>query len=423
MSRAGIIGLVFTAAVFSSHLVRADVVTDWNTVVLDTIRATRENPPRATRALAMVHVAIYDAINGIERVYEPYHVNRPVPPGASAEAAAAVAAHVVLLDLYPARKKVLDAALHRSLLAVPNGPNKNKGRAWGQFCGNEILRLRKQDGADVEVIYEPSGEFGHWQPTPPNFAPALLPHWPYVTPFAMLFGDQFRLAPPPEFNSLEYTAAFLEVKAMGAWDSELRTADETQIAFFWEDGAGTVTPPGHWQVIAQQLAVRFENSMLDNARLFALLSITQADAAIACWDTKYFYNHPRPFTGITLEADDDGNPLTETDPDWDSLIPTPPFPAYTSGHSTFSGSSAELLALFFGDDQIAFSGESPDPLRWPNALPGVVRSWDSLWEAAEEAGMSRIYGGIHWQYDNTEGLKCGRDLARYVFEFTCRPRD
>jgi hypothetical protein len=237
----------------------------------------------------------------------------------------------------------------------------------------------------------------------------------------MTTSDQFRAPAPLGPSSPEFALAFAEVHDLGAATGSSRTDDQTLIAYFWEDGAGTVTPPGHWQVIAQQLAERFGNDVLSNARLFALLSIVQADAAIASWDAKYHYDYCRPWTAIVEDAELDENDATTADPAWTSLIPTPPFPAYTSGHSTFSGSSSRLLALFFGTDDIAFSGSSPDPDRWPDVLPGVVRSWTSLSQAAEEAGQSRIYGGIHWQFDNQAGLSAGRAIADWAFEHFLAP--
>ncbi|HXV76448.1 MAG TPA: vanadium-dependent haloperoxidase [Candidatus Polarisedimenticolaceae bacterium] len=393
----------------------ADVVTDWNNHALDAIRATNTNPPRATRALAMVHTAMFDAINGIERVYAPYHVSRPAPPGASPQAAAAWAAYTVLVGLYPDREWEFGEALESSLAGERFGPAQWKGRAFGRYVGRAILTLRADDGADAFVAYAPSGEFGYWQPTPPAFGPALLPQWPAVTPFAMTHGSQFRVPAPPPFDSAEYAAAFEEVRQLGDKSSGTRDPDQTEIAYFWEDGPGTATPPGHWQVIAQQLAEMFDHDLLDNARLFALLSIVQADGAIVSWDNKYHHDYVRPYTAITAEADDDGNPETASDPGWSTLIPSPPFPSYTSGHSTFSGGSARLLGHYFGTDAVSFCAPSPDPQRWPEQLEGVVRCWNSLAEAAEEAGQSRIYGGIHWQYDNQQGLDSGRALADYVW--------
>ncbi len=398
----------------------ADVVTDWNNEVLNAIRATRTPPPPATRALAMTHVAIFDAMNGVARRYSPYAIDRPAPPGASPDAAAATAAYNVLVALFPTRQAELQAALAASLERIPRGAARYKGEQWGRYVGVKILSLRAADGSADFVAYSPSGEVGAWQPTPPAFLPALLPQWAHVQPFAMASSDQFRAPAPPALESDEFAVAFAEVHDMGAKEGSLRTADQTEIAFFWEDGAGSVTPPGHWQMIAQDLAQRFGNDPLTNARLFALLSIVQADASISSWDSKFHYDYCRPVTAILEEAALDENESTEVDTSWLSLIPTPPFPSYTSGHSTFSAGSARLLGLFFGTDEIAFEGSSPDPQRWP-ILPGVVRSWDSLSEAAEEAGQSRIYGGIHWQFDNAAGQAAGRSIADWAFENFLKP--
>lgn len=205
----------------------------------------------------------------------------------------------------------------------------------------------------------------------------------------------------------EYAVAFDEVKRLGAVDSLERTADQTEIALFWADGPGTATPPGHWHEIAQQIAERQGLSLVASARLFALLAISEADAAIAAWDMKYTYGHWRPVTGIR-EAASDGNPATEADASWTPFITTPNFPAYVSGRSTFSGAAARLLGLFFGGDDFAFDTTTA-------AMPGVERSFAGFWQAAEEAGQSRIYGGIHWQYDNRVGLEMGRRLAEQVY--------
>jgi hypothetical protein len=230
----------------------------------------------------------------------------------------------------------------------------------------------------------------------------------------MVSGTQCRAAgPPPTPTEALYTTDFAEVKSLGRTDSTTRTADQSEIALFWNDGVGTETPPGHWNSIAQVLAEGADLSLVESARLFALLSITTADAAIASWDNKYHYHHWRPVTAIRV-ADTDGNPATASDAEWSSFITTPPFPTYTSGHSTFSGSSSRLLALFFGSDDIPFSVDS-------DGLPGVTRSFDSLSDAGEEAGQSRIYGGIHWQYDNRDAIAGGRALAEYVFANFLRP--
>jgi len=203
------------------------------------------------------------------------------------------------------------------------------------------------------------------------------------------------------------------VKQLGAIDSMVRTPDQTQIALFWADGAGTATPPGHWNLIAEDVAQAKQNTLAQNARLFALLNIALADAGIVSWDAKYFYNFCRPVSAIR-NADNDGNPATIGDPNWTPLLVTPPFPSYTSGHSTFSAAAATVLAGFYGTDHITFTSDSENPA----AIP---RTFTSFSQAAAEAGVSRIYGGIHWDFDNTQGLASGKRVGQYVLSHLLRP--
>jgi hypothetical protein len=232
--------------------------------------------------------------------------------------------------------------------------------------------------------------------------------------FAMKRGDQFRPHDPPALTSAEYTASFREVRELGGERSAKRTAEQTEIARFWADGEGTVTPPGHWNRIAQTAARSRGASVAENARLFALLNLALADAAVVAWDCKYQFNVWRPIDGIR-EGDRDSNPDTDADRDWTPLLETPPFPSYTSGHSTFSGAAATVLAEFFGGDAFRFRSTT-------EGLPDVTRSYDGFWAAAAEAGKSRIYGGIHWEFDNAEGLASGRELGRYVARNFLTPR-
>lgn len=422
MSRRGfILGAMVAAAL--SPAASADTITDWNNITLNVIRAVPLNPPVATRVMAMVHTAMFDAVNGTNRIYRPYLVTQTANPGASAEAAAAAAAHRVLTSLFPQMKGARDTDLVTSLAAIPDGLPKDRGITWGRFVAARVLTNRLSDKIDLFVPYTPSGLFGRWKPTPPAFAAALLPSFPEVRPWAMTSPDQFLPPGPPDFTSAEFATAYNEVKDLGEDESAFRTMDQTEIAYFWEDGGGSVTPPGHWLVIAQGVAADFGNDLYENARLFALLAITQADASVAVWDAKYFYDYVRPVTNIREEGDLDGNAGTTADPTWLSEIPTPPFPGYTSGHSGYSMGSAKILALFFGGDDYSFCGMSPDPLRWPLILPGVTRCWDSFSEAAEEGGQSRIYGGIHFQFDNVESLDLGAALGDYVFENFLTPLD
>ncbi|HUO86470.1 MAG TPA: vanadium-dependent haloperoxidase [Thermoanaerobaculia bacterium] len=391
----------------------ADLVLHWNDELLDAIRAEGTNPPRATRAMAMVNVAVFDSVVGIAGGYQSYAVAGPGPVGASLEAAAAAAAHGVLVHLYPGRQAILDEAFGAHVQALPASLAVTDGLAWGAQVAAEIVALRADDGSDAVASYDYVPGAGWWVTTPPAFAPALLPNWPQVVPWTLSSPSRFRVPSPPPPSSPEYTAAFEEVKRLGSTTSSERTADQAEIARFWNDGPGTNTPPGHWNEILQTLAEQHDLSLIENARLFALHGMVVADAAIVSWENKYYYNHWRPVTGIRL-AGEDGNPATEPDEAWTNYIGTPPFPAYTSGHSSFSGSSSRIAELFFGSDAQAFSVVS-------DGEPGAVRHFTSLSEAAEEAGMSRIYGGIHWQYDNEQGLVSGRRVAEQAFFAYLRP--
>lgn len=392
----------------------ADIIIDWNTAALNAIRAGRTPPPIASRALAILHASVYDAVNGIDRRHEPYLVQSVVPANASREAAASAGGHKVLVSLFPANAPSFDD-LHTTILStIRNGPQKSAGIAWGESVANQILALRANDGSDA-VVLAPSGSGpGAWQPTPPAFAPYLLPQWGFVKPFAMTHSSQFRPLGPPALNSARYAADCNEVKAFGAAVGSTRTPEQDQIALFWADGAGTETPPGHWNSIAQDIADDQDQTMEQNARLFALLNIALADAAICAWDAKYNYNFWRPVTAIR-SADGDGNPVTIADPIWSSFIVTPPFPDYTSGHSTFSGAAARVLAGFFGTDNIAFTAGS-------NFLPGVTRRFTSFSAAAAEAAISRLYGGIHYRFANEDGLSSGLGIGEWTVTRYMQPK-
>ena len=390
-----------------------DVVLTWNETTLLAIKSAGTPPPQAARNLAMVHAAVYDAINSIVRAYRPFLVQDAGPEPAALEAAAAVAAHRVLMSLYPGQLPFFNSVLNRSLASVPAGPAKAAGVALGQRVAEQVLAWRSNDGADRQVAYFPGRGIGQWQQTPPDYQAPLLPQWPRVTCFCLRNARQFRPAAPPALNSAEYASSLNQVKALGGFHSTARTAEQTEIAWFWLDGQGTVTPPGHWNRIAQTVARSQGNTPVENARLFALLNLALADAGISCWDCKYHFSLWRPIHAIWY-ADRDGNPDTVADLSWTPLLPTPPFPSYTSGHSTFSSAAATMLACFFGTDEVPFAIGSED-------RPGVTRSFASFSAAAREAGMSRIYGGIHYDFDNEAGLASGRTLAEYICGNYLRP--
>ncbi len=398
--------LLVVALISCPAAVHADVVTDWNEAVLDAIRTDKTNPCKASRALAMVHIAVYDAVNAVDGTHESYLVTGSPLPGTSAEAAAASAAHRVLVALYPTQEATFDAALESSLAAVADGVSKDYGITLGESTADAVIAARAADHSADVVAYTPGTDSGDWQPTPPALAAAVLPNWPTVTPFAINSGSQFRGSGPPALDSAEYATAFNEVKAIGRVDSTTRTEEQTEIARFWANGSGTATPPGHWNSIAQIVAEEQGNTLVENARLFALLNIAQADAAIVSWDNKYAYNHWRPVTAIPA-ADTDGNDATDADATWLPLLTTPPFPEYTSGHSTFSGAASTVLERFYGTDEIEFTVNS-------DGTPETFRTFTSFSQAAEESADSRLFAGIHCQYSNQDGLVGGRNTGEFV---------
>jgi hypothetical protein len=384
----------------------ADGVTDWNNAALDAIRAGHTAPPIASRSLAILHVSIYDAVNGITRTHEKYLVPSAVPASASEEAAASAAAHKALVNLFPANVSSFDTLYASILATIPNSPHKTAGIVWGEFVANQILTARANDGSDA-IVQLPGGSGpGVWVPTPPGFLPYLLPQWGFVVPFGMSSSSQFRPPGPPSLDSQQYAADYEEVKQLGAAVGSTRTPDQSEIALFWADGAGTETAPGHWNSIAQIVAAAQGNTLEENARLFALLNIAMADAAICAWDAKYTFDFWRPVTAIAF---------AEPQLHWMSFIVTPPFPDYTSGHSTISAAAATVLPLFYGTEDLPFTTGS-------DFLPGVFRSFSTCFDAAEEAAASRIYGGIHFRTASEDGLQAGTSIGEWTFANYLQPK-
>jgi membrane-associated phospholipid phosphatase len=406
----------FLLALLPTCLLQAGPVTEWNEAARAAIRAARSNPPVASRGLAMLHVAIHDAVNGVQRTHRPYHVTDHAPAGASLEAAVSGAAYEVLRHLFSSsdiQRTNLDVVYLELVAAVPEGPAKQDGLLWGQQVGAAILALRASDGSTETVDYTPGDQPGVWRPTPPAHAAALLPHWGQVTPFALTSAAQFRPHAPPPVGSSAYAFELNIVKAYGGATGSMRSADQSQIAEFWANGAGTETPPGHWNRIAVQVAQARGLSTPEEARLLALLNVALADAAISCWEAKYMYDYWRPVTAIR-EADPDSTPEIVADPNWSSFVVTPPFPEYTSGHSMFSRAAATLLARYFGTDAIAFTVGSDE-------LPGVMRSYAGFAVASDESAVSRVYGGIHFPSAIVTGQAAGHLLAEHVWTHYLQP--
>jgi PAP2 superfamily len=384
----------------------ADVVTDWNMTAIRAGQAAGQPNPRLSRNMAMVHAAIYDAINAIDRRHTAYAVDITAKPGASIDAAATAAAYGVLIKLYWSQTAAFDVALEASLAAIPDGPARADGVALGQEVAEKLMALRQDDRSNATVSYTPKSEPGAYQLTPPAFAPAVLPHWGGVTPFLLKSADQFTLVGPPALTSAEFANELNEVKTLGAKHSSARTRDQTDAARFWTV-SGIVTD----NEVARQLSMHKGLSVVENARLFALLNMAGAEAYIACWHAKYRYHYWRPVTAIR-NADSAGNSGMTADPAWEPLLPTPPHPEYPSGHACFAGATERVLQEFFAD-KASFTLTDP--------TVKVTRTYHSLSQMGQELEDARVWGGIHYRTAVAHGSDLGHHVADYALKNHMRP--
>jgi hypothetical protein len=378
-------------------------VIDWNRALLSIVRTPGVQPAtiHSTRSFAILHAAIYDAVNAIGRAYKPYLIAVPVRGDASERAAADAAAHTVLVALYPAEQRALDADCAAELAQVPDSPARDEGVRVGVEVARELLRARAADGSAVMPPPLITGsDPGDYRATPPEFRAPILTTWGHVTPFVIERGDSFRPAPPPPLTSDAYAAAINEVKCVGSATSATRTAEQTEDANFW-----SAPIQNYWNEIAEKVAIAHHSNLPETARLFAALNLALADSAIATFDAKYTFQFWRPITAILL-ADTVGNPEIEVDPGWTPLATTPADPSYPSAHSALSAAAADVLVSFFGDDQ-QFPVTS-------EVLPGVTHAFTSFRATAKEAGLSRIYAGVHMRLDHEAGQKLGDDVADFV---------
>jgi len=381
-------------------------VVQWNRNLLSIVRTPGAQPAtiHPTRSFAMMHAAIYDAVNSIDKTHHKYLVQvEGASPDASQDAAAASAAHEVLAALYPKFEATLDAELQDSLEQIPDSSNKDEGIAIGQVVGDEIVALRSNDGSNAQPVPFVFGSApGDYQSTPPNFPNPQFTQWSAVTPFALQQASQFRPGSPPDLTSSTYTNAFNEVKSFGISRSPSATTDQALTGRFWNAAI-----QNYWNEIAQTTAVVSPLTTAQSARLFALLNLTFADGVIAFYDAKYTYNFWRPVTAIRA-ADTDGNPDTAADPNWlPEVGNTTPDPSYPGAHAVISASGAVVLSSFFGSDQFSFSVRS-------EILAGVLRSFTTFSAAADEATFSRIFAGVHFRTDLTAGQQLGSDVANFI---------
>jgi hypothetical protein len=367
-------------------------------------------PMPESRIYAMINVAMHDALNNIVPKYQTYALNNARDKDADPNAAVAQAAHDVIVAQLPPQQGFADELLNTSLASIADGEAKTRGIALGKAAAVAILAKRTNDGSDnAQIPYTQGSLPGEYRSTPPFDGPPFngfvaVPAWGNIKPFCLASSSQFRPVAPYAINSPEYTTDYNDVKNLGAAIGSTRTADQTEIAIFWLENA-----PLAFNRIARTMIATYNLDAWKSARLLALLQLAEADANIACFEAKFYYNYWRPITAIRL-GNADGNANTVGDASWDVLAPpTPPVPDYPSNHSTNGGAGAEILKDFFGTDNISYSQMS-------SSLPGVTRNLNSFSQAALENALSRVYVGYHFRNACMKGVEQGNKVGKYVFE-------
>lgn len=386
---------LLSAAAVSS----ADPVLEWNAIMVTTTAS--QNPFAQARFAAITQLAVFEAVNAIDKDFNPYLGTIKAPPGASPDAAAVAAAHDVLVNYFPSSKTTLDAAEATSLASIPDGPAKRDGIAVGMASAAALIQLRSNDGSAPPQFFVPlSLDPGEWQTTPScPAAGGILLQWPDVRPFAIKSTDQFRSAPQPQLGSPQYASDFDEVMRVGSVDSQFRPQDRTDVALFY-----AATPPVVvWNSAAAQVAVEREHSMSDNARTLALMNMAISDAAASVFETKYSYDFWRPETAIHASGNTD----------WVPLVKAPCFPGYGSAHASLSGAARQVLERLDGRRHHLITLTNP-------AVVGVVLQYDAFEQITHDINDARIYGGIHFRFDQQAGGEQGRQVGAYVYTHVLR---
>lgn len=391
---------VVLATVFSAN---ADIIVDWNAKAEAIAVKKKMLPPPNARGMAIMHVAMFEAVNAVERRYAPYRLNLTATRNVSKEAAAAAAAHVVLMALHPDEQETINAALATALAAIPDGDAKTAGVALGKKSGLETLAMRAKDGAGEPEAYRPYTIAGVYVPT----VVPVSSTYGRVAPWVMNSGSQFRPAPPPALSSATWAKDVNEIREFGGLKSPKRTAEQTDIGQFW-----FVTGPQAWNPIVRQLVVTKKLDIVDSARLFALVAMATNDAFIAVFDAKYHYNVWRPVTAIR-NADLSDNPATQRDASWLPLGDTPMHPEYPCAHCITSAAAATVLQAAFGND-------IPEVSMTSVTAPGVTRRWKRLQDYSDEVSVARIYAGFHYRFSTVVGQEMGRKIAEVALNTQLR---
>jgi PAP2 superfamily len=385
-----------------------DQVLAWNQHAYDElILIAGQAPPVSAIHLAIVHGAIYDAVNAIDGGFEPYLASPPAQPWYSEDAAAAAAGHEVLVWLLPGRMTQLDAYLEASLASIPDGQSEEGGKAVGVAAGQAMISARTDDGRFGDTSFTEGFSAGEWRAFAAGLAGNNFKWMGDVHPFLVPNAAMFATDGPLPLTSDAYAAEFDQVKSLGRATSSTRTPDQTAMARFWADHATAM-----WNRIFRQLSMSEGLSVADNARFFAMLYLTGADAAIACFQDKERWRFWRPQTAI-MNADTDGNPATDADTSWTPLLGNPPYPDHPSGHNCLSSSIVETLKDFFGTNHMSFSAT--------HATLAITRTFDRFSQAIAEIRLARVYGGIHFMTADAQGAALGKKVAKYREEHYFRP--
>jgi len=383
-----------------------NVVTDWDEKAVSLVQTGTVRPPFTShRTMAILHVAMFDAINSIEPRYKPYMVKLPAAPDISKEAAAAAAAHAVLVKLVPDAGADVQATLASSLATVPEGEAKAKGIQLGQEVAAKILAARENDGASAPDAYRPRTKPGIYIPT------AMPVGWQVasMTPFVLASPSQFRAKPPPSLKSAEWAKDYNEIKDLGAKNSTKRTPRQTEDARFW-----LLVGPRAYHPMPRQIVIAKNMDVLDSARFMALFSMAMVDCGIAFFDAKYKYEFWRPITAIR-NGDIDGNPATERDASWEPIDATPLHPEYPCAHCVQSSTAAAVIQGLLGSDEI------PEVALTSPFVPGVTHRFTNLRAFTDEVANARIYAGFHYRFSTIAGREMGQKIGAYVLKSVMQP--
>ena len=405
------VAILVAAPVPASAQAASDTVIEWNAMMTSTVGG--QNPFAQARFAAITQLAVFEAVNSITGEYEPYVEPIDAPAGSSAEAAAAKAAHDVLVTYFPGAAGTLDAALASTLAGLPDGASKDDGVAVGAAAAAAMIALRTGDGSAPPAFYQPTSTApGEWQTTPTcPAAGGILFHWQNLTPFGVESNSQFRSDPPPDLTSRRYTKDYAEVLAVGAADSTARPADRAAVARLY----AAVSAVGAWNAVARALASEHPGSLTDHARALALVNVAISDGLASSMETKYHYRFWRPETAIRA-GDADGNDRTTGRSDFAPYIATPCFPGYPSAHASASYGARWILERTW--EGAAFSVTLSHP-----GAPGVAVNYTTLKQLTDDIDDARVYGGIHFRFDQEAGGIQGHQIANYLLGHVLEDQD